>query len=252
MEADSLTWTVFSPGTGTWRRTHLLELFFTPGTGTWEAYPLTWTVFYSRYWYLEGIPTYLNCFLLQVLVLGRHTHLLELFFLQVLVHGRWTYLNCFFSRYWYMEADPLTWTVFSPGTGTWRHTHLLELFFTPGTGTWRQVHVLVPAEGNSASKWVCLHVPVPGEKTVQVSESASMYQYVEDCTVHVSGSISSVTVPGETALLPVGGSASMKASTLSSSHRVSWYYKISEPEIEDFTFEIKQLCTSVWSYFVAG
>ena len=55
MEAHSLTGMVFSPGTGTWRLTHLLELFFLQvlvhvGGQTYL------NCFFSSYWYMVMGP----------------------------------------------------------------------------------------------------------------------------------------------------------------------------------------------------
>ena len=94
MEVNILTWTVFSPGTGTWRWTYLLELFF------------------SRYWYME--VALLELFFSPGTGTWRRTYLLELFFSPGTGTWRWTYLLELF---------------FSPGTDTWRWTYLLELFF---------------------------------------------------------------------------------------------------------------------------
>ena len=66
----------FSPGPGTWRRTHLLELFVLQVL-------------------VHGAVHLLKLFFLLVLVHGA-VHLLELFFLQVLVHGAVHLLELFF------------------------------------------------------------------------------------------------------------------------------------------------------------
>ena len=114
-----------SPGPGTWRWTHLLELIFLQVLV--DRGGLTYLhCFFSRYWCMEvdrltwtvfspGTGTW------------RWTDLLELSFLQVLVHG---------------GGPSLTWIDFSPGTGIWRQTAELP------RRTWR-----TRADRKSSIRW---------------------------------------------------------------------------------------------------